>query len=61
MGWKERSAYHNGKGIIQVRAKSEIETWGKDRERIVITEIPYQVNKAKLIERIAELVNEKRN
>lgn len=54
-----RSAYHNGKGIIQVRAKSEIETWGKDRERIVITEIPYQVNKAKLIERIAELVNEK--
>jgi len=54
-----RSAYHTGKGIIQVRAKSEIETWGKDRERIVITEIPYQVNKAKLIERIAELVNSK--
>ena len=54
-----RSAYHNGKGIIQVRAKTEIETYGKDRERIVITEIPYQVNKAKVIERIAELVNEK--
>lgn len=54
-----RAAYHTGKGIIQIRAKTEIETYGKDRERIVIQEIPYQVNKAKLIEKIAELVNEK--
>ena len=56
-----RDAYHTGKGVIQIRAKSEIENFGRgeDRERIVITEIPYQVNKAKLIEKIAELVNDK--
>jgi len=54
-----KSAYHTGKGIIQIRANAEIETHGKDRERIVIRDVPYQVNKAKLIERIAELVNEK--
>ncbi len=54
-----KSAYHTGKGIIQIRGNAEIEPLGKDRERIVIKEIPYQVNKAKLIERIAELVNEK--
>ena len=54
-----QSAYHTGKGIIQVRSKYDIESYGKDRERIVITELPYQVNKAKVIERIAELVNAK--
>ncbi|MBI2521431.1 MAG: DNA gyrase subunit A [Bdellovibrio sp.] len=54
-----KSAYHTGKGIIQIRGNADIEPFGKDRERIVIKEIPYQVNKAKLIERIAELVNEK--
>ncbi len=56
-----KSAYHTGKGVLQIRAKTDIESWGKgsDRERIVITELPYQVNKAKLIEKIAELVNDK--
>lgn len=54
-----RSAFHTGKGVIQIRAKTDVEEFGKDRERIVIKEIPYQVNKAKLIEKIAELVNEK--
>ncbi len=54
-----KSAYHTGKGVIQIRAKAEIEPFGKDRERIIISEIPYMVNKAKLIERIAELVNDK--
>lgn len=55
-----KSAYHTGKGVIQIRAKADIEAFGKgDRERIVVTEIPYMVNKAKVIERIAELVNNK--
>ncbi len=54
-----RTAYFTGKGVIQLRAKTEVEAYGKDRERIVVTEIPYQVNKAKLIEKIAELVNDK--
>ncbi len=54
-----KSAYYTGKGVIQLRATAEIEAGEKDRERIVITEIPYQVNKAKLIERIAELANNK--
>ncbi len=54
-----KAAYHTGKGVLQIRAKSEIEEHGKDRERIVITEIPYQVNKAKLIEKVAYLVNNK--
>ncbi|WP_372655237.1 DNA gyrase subunit A, partial [Halobacteriovorax sp.] len=55
-----KSAYHTGRGIIQVRAKVDIEVHGKqERERIVITELPYQVNKAKLIEKIADLVNNK--
>ncbi len=55
-----RSAYHTGKGVLQIRAKMDVEqNKKKDRESIVITELPYQVNKAKLIERIAELVNEK--
>ena len=53
-------AYHEGRGKIIVRAKSEIEEMAGNRQRIVVTEIPYQVNKAKLIEKIAELVHEKR-
>ncbi|RLA63126.1 MAG: DNA gyrase subunit A [Epsilonproteobacteria bacterium] len=53
------SAYKTGRGIIQVRAKWDVEPFKKDRERIIITELPYQVNKAKLIEKIAELVNNK--
>src|SRR6266849_2124404 len=53
-------AYKTGRGSFQMRAKAAIEQIGKDRESIVITEIPYQVNKAKLIERIAELVQTKK-
>ncbi len=52
-------AYHEGRGRIVVRAKSEIEEMGGNRQRIVVTEIPYMVNKARLIEKIAELVHEK--
>jgi len=55
-----KEAYETGKGIIHLRAKTEMETFKGDRERIVVTEIPYQVNKAKLIEDVASLVNEKR-
>ena len=52
-------AYHSGRGRIVVRAKSEIEEMPGNRQRIVVTEIPYMVNKAKLIEKIAEMVHEK--
>ncbi len=52
-------AYHEGRGRIIVRAKSEIEEISGNRQRIVVTEIPYMVNKARLIEKIAELVHEK--
>ncbi|MBI2712531.1 MAG: DNA gyrase subunit A [Bdellovibrio sp.] len=55
-----RDAYLTGRGAITLRAKTEIEPWKGDRERIIITELPYQVNKAKLIEKIADLVREKR-
>jgi DNA gyrase subunit A len=55
-----RTAYENGRGIISMRARAAIEKFSRDREAIVVTEIPYQVNKAKLIERIAELVREKK-
>jgi DNA gyrase subunit A len=55
-----RQAYHSGRGQITMRAKAEIERMGKDRDSIIITEIPYQVNKARLIEKIAELVTDKR-
>ncbi len=55
-----RSAYRTGRGKIRVRAVSEIEAMPNGRERIVVTEIPYQVNKARLIEKIADLVKEKR-
>ena len=54
-----KSAYYMGRGIIQIRAMAEVETYGKDRERVVVLELPYQVNKAKLIEKIAYLVNNK--
>jgi len=53
-------AYSTGRGSIKMRAKAATETLGRDREAIVVTEIPYQVNKAKLIEQIAELVNDKK-
>jgi DNA gyrase subunit A len=53
-------AYKTGRGTFQVRAKAAIEQAGKDRENIVITELPYQVNKARLISHIAELVQNKR-
>ncbi|WP_394012442.1 DNA gyrase subunit A [Roseixanthobacter pseudopolyaromaticivorans] len=55
-----RQAYLTGRGSIMMRAKVSIETVRKDREAIIITEIPYQVNKATMIEKIAELVREKR-
>src|SRR5215468_7873586 len=54
------AAYKSGRGSFTMRAKAAIEEAGKDRENIVITEIPYQVNKAKLIERVAELVANKK-
>src|SRR5689334_10102376 len=52
-------AYRTGRGRFMMRAKAAIETFSKDREAIVVTEIPYQVNKRYLIERMAELVNNK--
>lgn len=56
-------AYREGRGVIQIRAKAGIDRVGRgerERDAVVITELPYQVNKARLIEKIAELVNEKR-
>ncbi|WP_349236554.1 DNA gyrase subunit A [Devosia sp. MC532] len=55
-----RQAYETGRGSIMVRGRSTVEEVRKDREAIVITEIPYAVNKAHLVEKIAELVREKR-
>jgi DNA gyrase subunit A len=55
-----RSAYLSGRGSIVMRGKVEIETIRKEREAIIISEIPYQVNKATMIERMAELVREKK-
>jgi DNA gyrase subunit A len=55
-----RQAYHTGRGQITMRARAVIERQGKDRDIIVITEIPYQLNKARLIEKIAELVTDKK-
>ncbi|WKA31803.1 DNA gyrase subunit A [Bradyrhizobium roseum] len=55
-----RSAYHLGRGSIVMRGKVTIDTIRKDREAIIISEIPYQVNKATMVERIAELVREKK-
>src|SRR5579862_453627 len=53
-------AYKTGRGSFTTRAKAAIEQVGKERENIVVTEIPYQVNKSRLIERIAELVQNKK-
>jgi len=53
-------AYRNGRGRIITRARSEIESMPNNRQRIVVTEIPYMVNKARLVEKIAELVHEKK-
>lgn len=55
-----RQAYRTGRGRVIVRARAEIEEMGGGRSRIVVTEIPYQVNKARLVEKIAELVHDKR-
>ncbi len=55
-----KEAYTSGKGIIYLRAKTEIEEMKGEKQRIVVTELPYQVNKAKLIETIAEQVRDKR-
>ncbi len=55
-----RSAYHTGRGSVVVRGRVDIEEVRKDRQALIITEIPYQVNKASMVEKIAELVREKR-
>lgn len=55
-----RDAYTTGKGRIVVRAVTDIETYNGNRQRIVVTELPYQVNKARLVEKIAQLVKDKR-
>ncbi len=54
------AAYHTGRGSIVMRSKTHIEELRKEREAIIVTEIPYQVNKAQMLERLAELVREKR-
>ncbi|MDH5602186.1 MAG: DNA gyrase subunit A, partial [Gammaproteobacteria bacterium] len=53
-------AYAGGKGRIYVRAKTHVEERAKDKESIIVTELPYQVNKARLLEKIAELVKDKK-
>ena len=55
-----RDAYRTGRGRIVMRARAEIETIGDDQERIVVTEIPFMVNKSRLIEQIAQLVRDKK-
>ncbi len=55
-----REAYRTGRGRIVVRAVTEIEAYGNNRQRIIVTELPYQVNKARLVEKIANLVKDKR-
>ena len=55
-----REAFETGRGRVVVRAKAEIQVTGNGRETIIITEIPYQVNKANLVSKIAELANEKK-
>ncbi|HEB94948.1 MAG TPA: DNA gyrase subunit A [Sedimenticola thiotaurini] len=55
-----REAYHSGRGRIYLRARAEIENEDNGRQRIVVHELPYQVNKARLLEKIAELVKEKK-
>ena len=55
-----REMYETGRGHLRLRGKAAVEAWKNDRERIIVTEIPYAVNKAVLIEKIAELVHEKK-
>ena len=55
-----RSAYATGRGHIRVRARTEMEEFGQGRTRIIVTELPYQVNKSRLVENIADQVKEKR-
>lgn len=55
-----REAYKTGRGIFKIRARAFVEKVGKNRERVIISEIPYQVNKTKLLEKIADLVKEKK-
>lgn len=55
-----REAYQTGRGIFKMRARAFVEKVGQHKERIIISEIPFQVNKAKLLEKIAELVREKK-
>ncbi len=54
-----RDAYHTGRGSIPMRAATEIEEIRKDRQAIIVSEVPYQVNKSRMLERIAELVRDK--
>lgn len=55
-----RQAYTTGRGTIQIRARAEVTEVSKDRQAIIVTEIPFQVNKSRLLERVAELIREKR-
>ncbi len=55
-----RAAYHTGRGSVIMRGRTHVEEIRKDREAIVVTEVPYQVNKARMVERIAELVRDKK-
>lgn len=54
-----RSAYRTGRGVVKMRAQARVETMSNGKPRIIVTEIPYQVNKARLVEKIAELVRDK--
>ncbi len=53
-------AYGTGRGVVQMRARTQFETGPKDRQMIIVTELPFQVNKARLMEKIAELVKDKK-
>ncbi|MEO1083464.1 MAG: DNA gyrase subunit A, partial [Acidobacteriota bacterium] len=53
-------AYHTGRGTIRIRARADFEEIGRDRQAIIVNQIPYQVNKSKLLEKIGELVRDKR-
>ena len=55
-----RAAYQTGRGVIQLRARAVVEKQKAGRDRIIVTELPYQVNKARLVEKIAQLMQEKR-
>src|SRR6202012_4902873 len=55
-----RQAFETGRGKIVIRSRAEIEVYNNDRERIIVTEVPYQVNKSVMIERTAEMINDKK-